>query len=123
MIVGLSIGHVRPAEGAQIAVGAERRKPPGESATDDINTAALTVVCLRVAQSLSSWAPETEAEKAFLSRFRERYSVEQREAALDATLNYFVGGTLEGVLETLRKQNARRRQPIQGLKQRRWREI
>ncbi len=74
-----------------------------------INARALTILALRTAQALSPTRkgvpiyPETQQEKAFSAKFREEFQDPQaREAALESTLNYFVGGALQGAIDDLR---------------------
>jgi len=80
-------------------------------------TYAFRIICLKVAQALGPTRhgvpvyPETDAEKAFVARFHEFYDPQEREAALESTMSYFVGGTLQAAVDAMK---ARRR---------RWKEI
>jgi len=59
---------------------------------------ALTLLSLRAAQAITRWAPESQEEKAFVAKWKEN-PAEEREAALEATLNYFVGGVFSGLVQ------------------------
>ena len=68
---------------------------------------AFTLICLRAAQALTSWSTETQGEKAFREKWQS-YPVEERETALEATLNHFVGGTFSGLKENLVRERKER---------------
>lgn len=89
----------------------------------ELDAFALRVLCLRASQGLTSSYPETLAEREFASRWRGSASPEEREAALERAMNYFVGGALQGVIDSLQRQADRRRRPASATKRRRWREI
>ena len=79
-----------------------------------INVRAFSLLCSKGAQAFSPLVPETDAEKAFVRKWRESFEPEEREKALETTMNYFLGGALQAAIR------ARRTRPQ---KRRRWREV
>lgn len=110
-----------PRQGHRHPVRQGSKSAPQGWVPSEVNTNAFKVICLHVAQALSHARrgtpthPETAAEKVFVARFRETYSTEEREAALESTLNFFVGGALKGVLDSC-KRSRRKREERSGVR-------